>query len=150
MTKAKDKTKDNEPEVQIAEPTFLGDLMEMVLQELKLVQKPWQELSERQQKEILFRIERQAKAMTRKAIAILAAGDHTTVKAAVDSVTFKDGAKAVLKSVIGSGQGFHTLADCANEGAHVLVVLPDDSIADQEHEHEADPDQGELPVGDGE
>lgn len=142
-------SEETEIEVQMSEPTMIGDLMDLVLTELRLVEKPWQQLSEDQQAEILYRAERRVKAATRKAIDILAAGDTLSVKAEVESVTFKDGAKAVLKCV-GPTTGFHDLADCTKEGTHVLVVVPDDAVLHQEHDHQADPDQGTMPLDNGE
>ena len=94
--------------------------MACVKEQVKALPRSWQELNESQQRDYLYRIEVQCRDAVRQAIAIIMAQDMITVNAMVESVTFKDGVKAVLKLTRGA-DGCHELAD--SEGAVVKIVI---------------------------
>jgi len=129
--------------VEIAEETLLGDLMNMTLDLAKALPEPWQKLSEQKQGEWLDSARRQCLAAARQTVSIIAAGGHITVPCTVDSVTFKDGVKVVLKVVNSRSQGAHDIAD--NEGEIVAVVIADESLADSDGDAPApDRDQPDM------
>lgn len=130
--------------VDVAEETMLGDLMSLVIQELKVMPKSWPEMSESQQEEVIYRAEQRCKSAIKKATRIISSRNHKTVLAQVEQVVFKDGAKAVLK---GFGPGFHDLADAINET--VMVVIPEtEPSLEHAPDVQADKDQAELPLTD--
>lgn len=127
---------------EVAAETMLGDLMSVCLQEIKAAPDVWPKLNEQQQGEVIYRVERACRCAVDKAVEVIASGDHQTVPATVESVTFKDGAKAVLKGV---GQGFHDIADHCNQS--VLIVIPErQQSLEAPHGIEPDKDQGDLPL----
>lgn len=132
-------TKENQQEHTVAEETFLGDLMSIVIDQVKAIHKPWEELSEDEQGAFIESIKLRCKTIARKAINIIASQGMTTVTADVDSVTFKEGIKVVLK--IGAHvEGRHDVADA--EGQPVLLVVSNAEDLVTEHDlPEADPDQ---------
>ena len=124
-----------------AEETLVGDLMEVCLQECRNLGQSWAETSEKDQQEIIWRVESGVKAAARSALEILAARDVPHVAAQVEQVVFKDGAKVVLT---GFGKGFHDIADLAGKGV-VTVVIADLSEFDlQGHGVKPDPDQADM------
>ena len=123
----------------IAESTFVGDLMRVVVDILKAAPKTWQELSETEQETYLNSIEAQVKHVSQKAIRILSSAGRTSLVAEVDSVTFKDGVKAVMK-LPKCLPGVYDLADA--EGQEVLIVVSGAEALLHSHDlPEADPDQ---------
>lgn len=129
----------NEANEMIAEETFLGDLMRIVIDQVKAIQKPWEQLSESDQETYLNSVRLQCEAAVKKAINIIAAQGMVTIVADVDSVTFKDGIKAVLK--VGSHvAGRHDLADAEGK-AVLLVVSSAEDLINENELPEAEPDQ---------
>ncbi|WP_422491664.1 DNA translocase FtsK [Endozoicomonas sp. ALE010] len=132
--------KDNEVMI-LSASTLLGDLMSLVLDELKAMPDVWQKLPQLQQEEVLFRIKQRCTSAVAQAVRLMASGDRVTLTAAVDTVTFKDGVKAVLK-MPGNTPGRHDLADA--EGETVLIVIPDTAAYMGGELPEADLDQPTL------
>ncbi|UYM14278.1 hypothetical protein [Endozoicomonas euniceicola] len=124
--------------IQLTESTLLGDLMGLVTDELKALPDVWQKLPEHQQQEVIFRIKQRCMNAVAQAVRIMATGDRVSLLATVDTVTFKDGVKAVLK-MPGNSPGRHDLADA--EGETVMIVIPDTDAYMGGEEPEADPDQ---------
>lgn len=139
-------TSTNAANEQIAEETFLGDLMRIIVDQVKAIQKPWEQLSQSEQEAYLNSIRLQCEAVSKKAINIIAAQGMVTIVADIDSVTFKDGIKAVLK--IGSHvEGRHDLADA--EGKAVLLVVSNaDDLINENEIPEAEPDQAAMDLDD--
>jgi hypothetical protein len=139
----------SEPEnqIQIGETTMLGDLMKVVIEQLKVMPKPWDALSEKEQQEFLNRVELQVADAIRQAVRIITARGQTNVPATVDSVTFKDGVKAVLK-LVSLTEGAIDLAKA--EGSIVSIIIPntDDLIGGDDGKPKADPDQRAMELGD--
>ena len=134
----------NEEEVvNVAAETMLGDLMSLCVNELKAAPDVWQKMSEDTQSDVIQRVEDQCRAAVDKATLIIAAGGIAgSVVATVDSVTFKDGIKVVLKCP-SADQGAHALADC--QGDNVLVVISDsDQFSNTSSAPQAEADQRGL------
>tara|TARA_R110001599_G_scaffold339851_1_gene559751 strand:+ start:37492 stop:37761 length:270 start_codon:yes stop_codon:yes gene_type:complete len=82
--------------VEIAEETFLGDLVTFVLDEIKHMPKHWALMSEAEQDSVIERLDARSKTIVSKAINILASQNRATCVAKIESITFKAGIKAVL------------------------------------------------------
>lgn len=132
--------------VTLAEKTFLGDLMTCVVEQVKVLPKSWQQLSEAEQRDYLYRVEAQMRQATKKALQILMAQDMQMVPAQVESVTFKEGVKVVLKMMSGT-EGRHAIADA--EGSVVNVVIGHtDHLTQGGGKPEPEKDQPDLPLDD--
>ena len=129
--------------VEVAEETFIGDLVSMALDEIKNVPKSWQELSEVDQGMVIDRLQSRVKTAASQAINIIASNNRPTVLANIESITFKAGIKAVLQ-VMPQAAHRHELADA--EGCQVMIVIPHSEQITENGEGmpEADSDQPEL------
>lgn len=128
--------------VEIAAETMLGDLMKLVVDELKAAPVVWQQMSEDQQDDAISRIRTRCAAAITSAVSIISTRGFEAVSATVDSVTFKDGVKAVLKLPFAS-QGAHQLAD--SEGGIVQVVFASiDEFCSLATAPKPGPDQADL------
>lgn len=131
--------------VEIAEETFLGDLVTFVLDEIKHAPKAWQAMSESEQDSVIERLDARSKTIVSKAINILASKDRATVVAKIESITFKAGIKAVLQ-VSPHAVFRHELADA--EGQAVMIVIPnaEEILENGNGMPQADRDQPELGI----
>lgn len=130
--------------IQVSEQTMLGDLMKCVIEQVKVLPKPWDALSENEQREYLDRVDLQVADAVRQAIQIISSQGHNMVPAKVDSVTYKDGCKVVLKALGGIE---HTIHLAEAEGQIVNVIIPAGELMNDSGKPEADPDQRGLDLG---
>jgi hypothetical protein len=107
--------------VEIGESTMLGDLMSLVVDELKLMPKAWDSMTQKKQQEALDRIEGRIREASDQAINLISCRDMPEVEGTVDSVTFKNGAKATI-SFPSITPEVHQLADA--QGGFVKIVIP--------------------------
>jgi hypothetical protein len=126
--------------------TVCRDLLEALVLEIKLLERPWDAMPQAQQDELIERLRRRLLDNMRKAIAAIVSDQRPVLPATVESVTFKDGIKATLK-ISKHAVGRHDLADC--EGSDVIIVIVDPSQYMQGvHDVRGAPDQGEIGVED--
>lgn len=130
--------------IHISENTLLGDLMGCVVEQLKEMPKPWQAMPENQQQEFLDRIEVQVADAVRQTVAIICSKGMINVPAKVESVTYKDGCKVVLKAV---GDIANTIHLAEAEGTIVSVIIPEADLLNEQDLPGADPDQRGLGLG---
>ena len=119
---------DAEPEIvlegtrSIARETMLGDLMNSMLDEVKAIPDVWQKLPQYKQDQVLARIEGRSRTILGRVVEIIAADARPSIPANVESVTVKDGIKAVL-AVSRSSPQRHDLVDA--QGSAVMIVIAD-------------------------
>lgn len=119
-----------------------ADMLNALLLEIRALPNVWQKLSEAQQADVLDRLCRQIDSAVSKAIVTLAAGEMATIQAEVESVTFKDGVKAVF-AVQKDSPFRHDLADA--QGNSVMIVLEDvKNYTQSAREVKPEPDQPNL------
>lgn len=106
----------------------------------------WQLLSESDQETYLNSVRLQIEVAVRKAIDIIASQGMVTIVGIVDSVTFKDGIKAVVK-VPALSEGGHDLADSAGQEI-LLVVSNAGHLVNDNNIPEPDPDQPVMDFSD--
>lgn len=125
--------------------TMLGDLMHVVIDLAKQLPKPWQQLSESDQRTWLGTVQLKCEDTIGEAIRLLASKDWPSTTATVDTVTFKPGGvKAALK-IAHATQGAHEIADCA--GQQVLIIICDpEEFTGGDGKPEAEPDQKPIPM----
>lgn len=129
----------------IAEETMLGDLMQCVVEQLKVLPKSWQSMSEREQQETLDRIELQVSDAVRQVVRIVSSQGHINVPAKIESVTYKDGCKVVLKAV---GDIANTIHLAEAEGKIIAVIIPEEEVLlGEDGKPKAEPDQRGMDLG---
>lgn len=120
-----------------------GSLTKAFIEEIQNAPMAWAKMGERDQTEVIERCKKRAgKHITKIANAILNRG-HKSCEAFIDTVTHKDGCKAVLKTTDVEGG----IEIARRQGDNVLVVFPDES--DYIHEEggnfpKAQKDQAEI------
>ncbi|HEY1772474.1 MAG TPA: hypothetical protein VGH91_04700 [Gammaproteobacteria bacterium] len=126
--------------------TLLGSLMQLVHQELVVMQKPWQAMTEEEQADAIHRIEMSLRQAVTKATKLLASDDRANAMATLEQLVLKDGIKAVLKLPKDTGST-QFLADAV--GKSVLVVFIDaDAHMSGADAVQPDPNQRAL-IGEG-
>jgi len=129
--------------VEFAEHELGGKLMQVVVAQLEGQRKPWNELPEDTQAIALNAMTHAVDAAVRAAVHIIASDNRSSMHATVESVTFKDGVKAVLSLL--KGPAAHDLADA--EGHTALVIVGDfGKFTEGGQKVEPEPGQGRLPL----
>lgn len=139
-------SKPNEPDTQeresIAASTMLGDLMSLVIDELKAAPDVWQKLGEVEQDDVIDRVKRRCGSAIEDCVQLIATQGFTRIRAKVDSIAVKDGIKAVL-TLSQHDVARHELID--SQGTTVYIVLADpDAFAGGSEVIKAEPDQQAL------
>lgn len=122
---------------------LFAELIDAGLQELKSLQKPWAQLSQRQQQEVLERLTARVKSVGSDLIRDLATRMHPSVVCELEQVTVKKDAKATL--AIPKGEIDQDLLDAV--GGPVLLVVCSLAEIKEMQAPLADPDQAALPFG---
>lgn len=105
--------------IEIAREFLLGDVMKAAMKHLRALDKPWIKLPEDAQERVIREVRHDVAVAIEAAVVTIASDNRTVFHAGVDSVTFKEGVKAVL--TMPNTQASHELADVA--GGAVLVVI---------------------------
>lgn len=126
----------------LAREFMLGEVMAAAMRQLRALDKPWLRLPEDKQKDVIDEVRDAVSFAIRQAVEIIATDDRTRFTAQVESVTFKDGVKAVL--TMANTMASHELADV--QGGRVFVVIEDPNRYTQSSlaVPKADPDQPAL------
>ncbi|HEV2540244.1 MAG TPA: hypothetical protein VGU03_11105 [Frateuria sp.] len=126
----------------IAAETMTGDLMAALIDEMKTMPRPWPAMSEQDQQDVIYRAQERVQSAIAQAVNIIASDNRPTIVATVESVTVKEGIKAVL-TLPKSDQQRHDLFDAAGQAVLLVVAgrAPYSGGADQV---QADPDQPSL------
>ena len=126
----------------IARTFLLGDLMAAATKQLRSLDQPWLRLPELKQKAVLREVEMDCETSIRRAVELIASDARTVFVAQVESVTFKDGVKAVL--TMSNTMASHELADKAGGAVYVVLDNPERYVGLGDNAPSADPDQRSL------
>lgn len=108
----------------LAAETLKGDIRDWLLDRVKHIPKPWQAMSEQEQRDMIYSVEEAAVDLIRRAVRIIAAEGRMAITAQLEQVTVKDGIKAVV--TLSKHDPFrHELVDA--QGKDVLIVVADAS-----------------------
>lgn len=133
----------------IAADTMLGDLMACLIDEFKQAPDVWQKMPEHQQQDVIYRVQQRVQENIRAAVEIIASANRPTIVATVESVTVKEGIKAVVTLPKSDAQR-HNLFDAAGQTV-LLIVAGAGEFYGGADQVKADPDQAPLNgFGDGE
>lgn len=105
-----------------AEASLGKSLLEALIQEIKLLPKPWQKLSRYDQDEVIGRLRSAVDEHVREAVLFVAADQRATAEATLKKVVFKDGITAEF-TLSKTCPTRHELADA--EGQLCLIVVAD-------------------------
>lgn len=106
--------------IEFAEEELAGKLLRIIVAQLEGQREPWSKVSEEKQKIALNAMSLAVESGVRDAVFTIASDRRTSLRAVVESVTFKDGIKAVMSLSKGDG-GRHELADA--EGGTALIIV---------------------------
>lgn len=137
MTDKKEKTSQD-----LAREFMLGEIMAAAMKQLRSLDKPWLRLPEAEQKKVIAEIKDGCQSAVRKAVELIASDARTVFRAEVESVTFKDGVKAVLTML--NTEASHELADTAGHYVYVVIESPERYLASGPNIPKAEPNQPEL------
>jgi hypothetical protein len=110
--------------IEFAAETVTGDLRDFILDRLRHEQekRPWHLRSESAQRDTVHEVEAAVGDAVRRVVELIASGGRPAIKAKLESVTVKDGIKAVLVLSRFDEQR-HGLVDAT--GSAVLIVVAD-------------------------
>ena len=127
---------------QQASETMMKSLLESLLLQIKQLQRPWQEMTKLEQDEVIEALRKNVKTTTDCAVRLIAGNGAITVVGDLDSVTIKDGVKAVVK-VSSKAENLPELFDAV--GNQVLIVCAGNAVYDKDLDTVAgDPDQADM------
>jgi len=126
----------------LAREYLMGELMSAATRQLRSLEKPWLRLPEEQQKRVLREVQDDVAKAVRAAVELIASDDRTRFRASVESVTFKDGVKAVLTMF--NTEESHELADTTGSSVLVVIENPSRYTYVGENAPKADANQPEL------
>ena len=126
----------------LAREFMLGEVMAAAMRQLRALDKPWLRLPEDKQEDVIEEVRDAVSVAIRQAVEIIATDDRTRFTAQVESVTFKDGVKAVL--TMANTMASHELADVQGGRVYVVIEDPNRYTASSSAVPKADPDQPAL------
>jgi len=130
--------------LEFAREELAGKLKAMCVGLLESFKNPWNMTSEKNQAIALNKMEEVIQQEVRRAVMVIATERAPRLTATVESVTFKDGIKAVL-TLDKHSEGRHDLAD--SEGTTVLIVMANpEQFSGGMEKTGAAPDQNALPL----
>ena len=127
------------PVVELARETMLGDLMSLVIEELKAAPDVWQRLPEHKQDAVIGRVHQRVGEAVRQAVELMAANGRTAIPATLEQVTVKDAYKAVL-TLRKDDPSRHELVDATGRSVMIVVADPTE-FSGGAGDVKADPDQ---------
>ena len=130
---------------QMTADTIGKDLLSGLVTELKLLPKPWPELSKAKQDDIIDRLQARVERNVGMAVHLLAAEGRVFVAGDLDQITIKDGVKAVVK--FGSNAAnLNELYEHSGKMVLVVVANPADHTSGMD-EIEGEHDQRAMDLG---
>lgn len=112
------------PIIEMATDSMGKNLLQTLLDEVKQMQKPYQQMNQLEQKETLRRFNSAIRTQVNAAINSIVANGSPIILADIESITIKNGIKAVLKVSSGSDQKAKQEL-FGSEGCACLLVIND-------------------------
>lgn len=121
------------------------ELMQLFVQHVQQLKKPWPQLTKSQQDDVLDAIREGVKSSVKTAVEPIAARDRMNVLGRLDAVTIKSGITANIK--IGKGTpNLLRLFECQDESVMIVMADPGDELQGV-HDIEGEDDQRGLTLG---
>lgn len=113
----------------IASASMGKDLLAFLVQEFKAMPKPWQQLSESEQNDVLDRARYMVETIVHDAIEIVTAGEWVSVLADVENIAIKDHVKVTLKIArSNSEESMHELYNSRNQACRIVLASAEQYI----------------------
>lgn len=122
--------------------TLTGDIRDFLLGHLRDMQKPWAQMSERDQNDVIWAATNAASSMIFKAVNLIAAHGFDKVHVQVGKFTVKDGQ---IKAEFTTNATDASLISIRHAGSAVLVLADPAVFEGQRDAAKADPDEPEMP-----
>lgn len=128
--------------IDLASETLSGDLRDVLLTHIRSMETPWSKLSERQQSDKIYAMEKASTDIVRRAVHMIAADQRDVIEVSIAKFTVAD---KIKMEVIGNvtTPNIEQLADNRGRAAMLIFVSPADYYG-QRNEAKADPDQPAL------
>lgn len=128
--------------IDLAAKTLSGDIRDFLLDRVKVLGKPWAAMSEDEQSDQIHAARDAAERLVQKACEIIASGGKKAMIGTLESITVKDGIKAVVK-LSRTDEQRHNLLDTA--GHTVSIAFADaEPFTSERGPAEPTPDQSDL------
>ncbi len=115
-------TESAQPDFRAMTADTIGkDLLGALVTELKLLPKPWPELSQDKQNDIIDRLRSRVDNAIKMAVHLIASEGRTVVTGDLDQITIKDGVKAVVK-FSAAAPNLHELYEASGKAVIVVVA----------------------------
>lgn len=131
-----------ETEVSVAADTLVGDLRDALLGKVRSMKKPWEKMSESEQRDTVEQLTNAAKHLTKNAVLAIAANGRNTIHAKLVSFNGKDGLKAIVEMPM-TDEALLQLAHATGRSI-LLVASGHEQYEGERNPAEIDPDQGDL------
>lgn len=139
------KTDTDDTLVELASDTLRGDVRDTLLGWFKATPKPWSQLGEKEQRDIVDAADRFARSLVKQTCRLIAAGERRCIVAQLVEYKEKDGVEAKLK-LPSKGEVVAALHEAC--GREVLIVCSgEEEFAGEAGEAEIQKDQPELGIG---
>ena len=140
-------TEHNPHFLHLAAESMGQDLLQGLIQEIRLMPDCWQKLSEKKQTEVIERLQRQVTQAVGRAVHIIAGQERQVAYGKLESVAVKDQIKAVL--VINTHSPCkHELMDAVRQDCLIILGGAEEFMGDLDSV-KADPDQNPLDLNGG-
>lgn len=127
----------------LAAESMLGDLSALIIDELKAAPDVWAKMSQHKQDDVIDRVTKRVGAAIVEAVKMIASEGREVIAADLESITAKDGIKAIL-TLPKSSPSRHALLDAV--GLPVLIVVAGAKQFLNGELPKSDPTQTELPI----
>lgn len=131
----------------LAADTMRGDLVSLIIDELKSAPDVWQKLSYDRQQTVIARVDSRVTSAIRRAVHMVASESRVCIKAEVESAATKDDIKAVVR-VSRSDPQRHDLNDAVGKTVLIIVACEQGYLGGELPKGEKQ--QKELPLDDAE
>lgn len=99
------------------------DILQALVQEIKLLPKPWASLAEAKQNDVIDRLRKRVDDNVRMAVHLISSEGRTVVAGDLDQITIKEGVKAVIK-FSSATPNLHELYESGGKAVLVVVANP--------------------------
>ena len=110
--------------LQMTAQTIGRDILQALVQEVKLLPDVWPKLSEVKQNDVIDRLRKRVDHNVKMAVHLIASDGRTVVVGDLDQITIKDGVKAVVK-FSSTAANLHELYEAGGKSVLVVVAAPD-------------------------
>lgn len=112
---------------EMTSDTIGRDLLQAVVQEIKLLPDLWVKMSQKKQDEVINRVRTRIECNVRMAVHLIASANRTTVVGDLEQITSKDGIKAVFK-ISSSSLGRHDLFDSVGKACLIVIADAEEAV----------------------